>query len=1798
MLTSSSISISGYDLNEMLHEGDDTIIYRAISQLDKQPVILKILKADYPSIDAIACLKHEYKITENLDLEGVVKVLRLETHENRLAIVFEDFNGYSLKQLLITGKQELKSFIKIAIQLAQALVSVHTCQIIHKDIKPANIIINPETGVVKLTDFSIASRLDKETTQLANPNQLEGTLVYISPEQTGRMNRTLDYRSDFYSLGVTFYEILTGQLPFQSYDPLELVYCHIAKQPTEIETLNPEIPTAISSIVNKLMAKNAEDRYQTAKGLLADLEICQEQLETTGEITDFIPGRLDVLSQLLIPQKLYGRETQVNSLLEAFERVSQGSRELILVSGYSGIGKSSVVNEVNKPITRAKGFFISGKFDQFQRNIPYASLIQALSSLMRQLLTENATKLETWRSKILAAVKSHGQVIIDVIPEVELIIGKQPEVVKLSAVESENRFNRVFSQFIQVFAKKKHPLVIFLDDLQWADSATLKLIKLLISDKNTKYLLLIGAYRDNEVSITHPLMAIIEEITQDGTVVNNIILQALSLEDFNSLIADTLHQNPEPIKSLVDLLYNKTGGNPFFLTQILLVLYQENLFKFNFEIALWQWDIEKIQAIGITDKSIVELIASRIINLSPATQEMLKLAACVGNRFSLDILSIVSAKSITSTARELYSALQCGLILPLSDTYRIPLAFEQEESIKLSFDSKQISYKFLHDRIQQAAYSLIPENSKQGTHLKIGQLLLQQTPTESLAENILDIVNQLNVGLDLLTQQSEKYELAKLNLLAGKKAKAATAYESSGRYLNIGLELLTVDSWNQFYDLTLNLYIEATEAEYLNGHFENAHKLVDIALSQANSILDKVKLHEIKMLTYMAHNQMPEVLEIGVKALKELGVILPKKPTKLNVLSALIQTKLTLIGKPIEDLALLPEMSDPYKLAAMQILLQIVPAASQAGSFLFVLAVFAMVRLSVKYGKSAVSAYAYAAYGTILSDKFNQVETGYSLGKLAIELLSNTNTNSLKATVYFVHNGTIRFYKEHIKDTIAPLLEGMQSGLELGNIENAGYCAVIAGYHSLLSGENLELVDKKILSYVDLMQKLRLESLAAATSVFRQVTLNLQAKSLMKTALVGEAFDEITMASEVTKNYSFKGFYYGSKTILCYLFEEYELAIENAIIAEETHTDNVGLLIYTVNNFYYSLALISFSEQALSLKKKQYLKQVAANQQQMKKWAKQAPCNFQHKYELVEAEKARVLGKLQVAIDLYDCAIAGAKKNGYIQEEALGNELAAKFYMGLGKEKIAKTYMTEAYYGYIHWGAIAKVQDLDERYNNLIIRTQNVKQLEIDVTRTIATTKINYSQTTSNSNGVLDLATVIKASQAISSEIVLDKLLDALLNIILENAAAQKGCLILAKDNELFIEAITTTANSSIILQSTPIQESQDIPISIVQYVARTQENLVINDVISQSLYQSDVYIKYHQPKSILCSPIFYQGKFIGLLYLENKLIAGAFTSERVNILNLITSQAAISLENSRLYQQAQDYAKQLEFSLSELKQMQLHLVQSEKMSTLGNLVSGIAHEINNPIGFIIGNLKPASEYVKDLLKLISLYQHYYPQPVVEITETVEEVDLEYVREDLPKLIASMQEGINRIYDVSISLRTFSRGDTQTTIPCNLYEVIESTILILKHRLKASHTRPAIEVVKNYDDIPLVRCFPGQLSQVFMNLLANAIDALEESNIGRNIDEIKLNPSRITISTKLNEDQKSVLIRIKDNGVGMNPEVKQKIFDHLFTTKPVGKGTGLGLAIALQIIIEKHGGSIEVNSALGQGTEFVIQLPI
>ena len=908
------INLPGYEIHQKINEGAKSIVYRGKSHGEQQPVIIKILKAEYPSIEEITRLRQEYKITQSLACEGIIKSYALENYRHSFALILEDFGGQSLSQFLKTEKLSILEFLKIAISLAETLVQLHQVPIIHKDIKPSNVIINLETKQIKLIDFSIASRLTFEQQNTTNPHLLQGTLAYMSPEQTGRMNRTIDYRSDFYSLGVTFYEMLTGVLPFNSTDPMELVHCHIAKEPPSLEqfkiqkrqkqTSNKDgreqssetvkIPQMISQIVIKLMAKNTEHRYQSATGLKFDLETCLFKLQNYGNIESFYLGERDSPNQLLIPQKLYGRETEIASLFAAFNRVAsqkleveknpQFQSEIMLVSGYSGIGKTSIVNEVHKAIVEARGSFIKGKFEQFKSNIPYAALIQAFQGLIRQLLTETDEQIAFWKDNILKAITPNAQIIIDVIPKVELIIGKQPEVPKLSSLEAENRFNRVFQEFIGLFCQVEHPLVIFVDDLQWADAASLKLIQLLMSNENIKNLFIIRAYRDNEVSSTHLLTLTLEKIKATKTPVNNIKVQALSYPYVKQLIEETLSSNVnlEQLQLLAELISNKTQGNPFFITQLLKKMYVDNLISYQINTNTWQWNLDEIQAIGITDYTILELMAMKIRKLSPTTQKMLKLAACIGNYFSLELLAIINQKSTFLTAQELWIALQEGLILPQSENYKIPLVFTEIESPQLRLEDVQVNYKFLHDKVQQAAYSLIPYSERKATHLHIGQLLLKNTTPQTQEENIFALVNQLNFGIDLLNNTSEKEQLSRLNLIAGQKAKSSTAYEASVNYLHFARQLLAPNSWQNQYKLTFNIYLKLAEAEYLNTNLEEAKNLCELVLPHIENNLDKVKIYQIKIKINLAKSEINLALDNGETALQLLGVSLLKVKTANN----------------------------------------------------------------------------------------------------------------------------------------------------------------------------------------------------------------------------------------------------------------------------------------------------------------------------------------------------------------------------------------------------------------------------------------------------------------------------------------------------------------------------------------------------------------------------------------------------------------------------------------------------------------------------------------------------------------------------------------------------------------------------------------------------------------------------------------------------------------------------------------------------------------------------------------------------
>jgi predicted ATPase/serine phosphatase RsbU (regulator of sigma subunit)/tRNA A-37 threonylcarbamoyl transferase component Bud32 len=1513
------LGIPGYQILAQIYESANSFIYRGIRDRDRLPVILKLLKAELPTPAEKLRYQQEYKISKSLDFSGVVKPYSLEKYHNSLAIFFEDLGAESLSLWQQKHQITLTEFLEIAIATVGILGQIHSARIIHKDINPSNIVINPKTGEVKIIDFGISTVLSVENPTLKNPNVLEGTLAYIAPEQTGRMNRAIDYRADYYSLGATFYELLTKRQPFDGNDAIELVHCHIAKQPIEPQKVNPEIPKTLSDIVMKLLAKTAEDRYQSAWGIQADLDLCLTQLQTQGKIEDFPIGQHDISDKFQIPQKLYGRETEIESLLAVFERVAGGLQEaaeratpetgqslkvrshseMMLVFGYSGIGKSVLVQEIYKPITQKKGFFISGKFDQFQRNIPYSAVIKAFQELVRQLLAESEAQLQQWREKILAAVKANGQVVIDVIPELELIIGKQPELSELPPAESQNRFNLVFHNFIGVFCQPEHPLVIFLDDLQWADSATLQLLQLIMTDVQLQYLFAIGAYRDNEVSAAHPLMLTINEIQKTGGVINSISLLPLKLNDISRLIADTLKCDIEKAQPLANLVQQKTEGNPFFINEFLKSLYAEKLLQFRATSSYqggtkgeWHWDLKQIQAKGITD-NVVELMAGKIQQLSQPTQELLKFAACIGNQFDANTLAIVSGNSVKITNGKLLEAIGENLIIPMGDDYKLLEVEEVGEDLK-------VNYKFLHDRIQQAAYSLIPEVEKQVVRYLIGQLLLRNTLPEQREHKIFDIVNHLNFGSELIAEQSQRNELAALNLFAGKKAKASAAYKSALDYFLAGRQLLSADSWQTQYDLTLDLYQEAAESAYITTDFDRMEELATPVLQQALTVLDKVKVYQVKILAHLAQSQFRQAVDMALSVLELLGISYPKQPTPADIQAALQTTQAALAGRKIEDLIDLPPMTAPDRLAAMQVMSTTFAAAYFSFPEILPLFVFKQVNLSLEYGNAPYSLPAYANCGLFLSAIFNDIESGYQFGELALNLLERINSSEVKAETLHIVNGFVKHCKESVRKTLKLTQDACAIGLEIGDIEYACHAGSMYALHGYFIGKELTEFEREMATYGDMMRQLKQEADLNFNEIYRQAVFNLMDRSENPCELIGEAYNEGIQLPLMLKanNRSAVFIIYLQKTILCYLFGELADAVKYADLAAQDLAGVVGSLLAPLFYFYDALVQSAVYFDRSESDRIQILERVNVNLDRLKVLATHAPMNYLHKVELIEAELCRVKGQNFEAMDWYDRAIATAKENEYLNEEALSYELAAKFYISKNKTSIAKTYLQNARYCYLCWGASAKVKDLDTCYPQLLPR-QTSTGTSIFGTKT----SVPPASTGSSSSSMLDFTTVIKASQAISGEVVLTSLLSNLIKLAIENAGAQKGFLLLPNSSgELRIEAVGNVDGSVEVLQSIAVNNSQNLPRSIIDYVARTQSDVVLNDA-REGNFTTDPYIALNQPKSVLSAPIINQGKLIGILYLENNLATDAFTADRLAVLNILSAQAAISLENAQLYQ-------------------------------------------------------------------------------------------------------------------------------------------------------------------------------------------------------------------------------------------------------------------------------------------------------
>ena len=1773
-MTSTPVTLPGYHFNEKIHSSSRTVVYRGRDIANGQPVVIKLMRHEYPSFSEIIKFRNQYAIAKNLEIEGIIKTYALERYENRYALIMEDMGGVSLAEYPDKSSLSLPQFLALAIQLADILHQLHNNSIIHKDIKPANILIHPGTKKINLIDFSISSVLPKETQTIQTPNILEGTLAYLSPEQTGRMNRGIDYRSDFYSLGVTFYELLTGILPFKKEDPLELIHAHIAERPKAIGDICPQ---PLSDIVLKLMAKNAEDRYQSALGLKYDLEKCLTQYQENGEIELFTLGERDICSRFNIPEKLYGREEEVNTLLDAFERVATGQSEMMLVAGFSGIGKTAVVNEVHKPIVKNRGYFIKGKFDQFNRNIPLYSFVQAFRSLMGQILSESDAQLTDWKTQILEAVGTNGQVLVDVIPELELVIGQQPPVPELSGSAAQNRFNLLFEKFITVFTTPEHPLVMFLDDLQWADSASLNLMKVLMGDSERGYLLLLGAYRDNEVFPAHPLMLTLGELAKQEAALSTITLAPLSVHHINQLVAETLSCHVEQAQTVTEFLYQKTQGNPFFTTQFLVVLYEDELIVFNAYLGYWECDLVQVRDAALTD-DVVEFMALRLQKLPAETQEVLKLAACIGNQFDLETLAIVREASSEEVAAEIWSALQEGTILPISEAYK----FFQGAIDSAKPETVVVNYRFLHDRVQQAAYALIPDQEKASAHYQLGQLLLKQASQEEIHERIFEIVNNLNYGIDAIANQTECLQIASLNLRAARKAKQSIAYGAAVEYLNVGIQLLKEESWDNEYQLSFDLHKECSETEYLKGNLERSEILAFQTLERARSVIDRAEIYNILIIQHTVTAKYQESIDEGKIALNLLGIQWNEENLSQEMDEEFQLAKKLLGNREISSLIEIPEMEIPEKRSAIKLLHNLLPSAFSINQPLWSVLVVKMVNLSLQYGHISECCFGYSFYGVLLSSMFGDHEAGYEFGVLSVKLSHKFKDLAQQTKASNILAAFLIHWKKPIKYCEQFNREGYLSGLESGQFQFVGYITynrILSRFHS---GRILSEVLADFPMYLPVLDKIQ---------HYYSYDITIGCQYAISDLVYPQLSDiDATSQENQEKRYLENCYSRDSFPAICiykilrgqslYFFEQSQQALEYLVSAQEFLHCISGHFIIAEHIYYQSLVRLNLYREVPEKEKSQIVEPVKKNKEQLTKWSRNCPQNFQHKLALVEAEVARNHQNKVQAIELYDRAIAGAKENEYIQDEALANELFAKFYLDWGREKEASVYMQDAYYCYAGWGAKAKTDHLEEHYPELLKPIlQKERQSFSSGTSISKITSTSHSQTATvaNISSILDFSSLLKASQALSGEIELDRLLSKILKIILENAGATKGALLLTSKQGLTVEAIATRNNDELqfdsIHQSIPLDDYPDLPTGLINYVRRTTETALLDAETAQTQFPAERYLLRFSPQSLLCLPLLERGNLIGILYLENTLIADAFTSDRIELLDALCAQAAISLENARLYNnleiKVQERTAELSQALQDLKNTQKQLVESEKMAALGGLVAGVAHEINTPVGTSITLASTLNDETQEFAKAIasgqlkrSLLNNY-----VETSQECSQLIVDNLQR-AGELVSSFKQVA--VDQTNLEIRTFY-------LKAYLSEILTSLMPNIRqggHQLKIEG-----------DESIQVKTYPGALAQIVTNLINNSLShGYPDGHSGQ-------------LTWRVGKEAEKIVIEYSDDGCGIPEADLEKIFEPFYTTARNQGGTGLGLHIVYNTIAQKLKGKIAVSSQLGRGVQFKLSLP-
>ncbi len=1734
------IKILGYNIENLIYKGVHSTFYRGTRLLDNKKVIIKILNSEYPSLEEIESTKREYQITNKPYGDKVIKVYGMEKYKNSICIILEDFGAISLSELLSTKKLDLYNRLSIATDISDAVWSIHKQGVIHKDINPYNIVMNFETNELKVIDFGISTDLNSEKLQFMA--KLEGTCLYIPPEQTGKINRIIDQRSDLYSLGVTLYELFTGKVPFTG-DDLEVIHGHLARKPVEPKIVNSEVPQIISDIIMKLLSKNSEDRYQTALGLKYDLEFCLRNLKIIKEIIDFKIGQNDISSKFQIPQKLYGREEEIRTLKDIIKNIRHNKAKLTLISGCPGIGKTSIVNEIINDVIDKGGYFISGKFEQFERNIPYSALITALRQLIKNLIND-AKNHEFWKDRFKNALGANAKIIANLIPELEQITGKLPEVNKLNPTEEKNRFNLVFRDFVNAVSNKQNPLIIYLDDVHWSDHSTIELIKYLLSSEIENFNVII-AYRDNEISEKHPLKLILEDLitkAENTEFLKHIFLEPLKKEAVNELVSDTLKRNFEDTKTLTDFIYQKTKGNPFFTSQLLKSIYEIGAFKFNMENLSWEWELEKIDQLQVSD-NVIEFLIQNLSSLSDEALSIIKSASCIGNYFDLRTLYKISdIQKNESTA--LWTVIERELIIPLDYNYRLLLNIDKDKYLQ---SNMEVRFKFSHDRIQQAVYSLISEEDKVSIHNKIGKILLTSYRNNQLESNIFELVNHLNISRSIITNKDEMLELAELNVNAGKRAMSNSSYDIAGNYFSIGKSLLFENGSNMYKNILFDISLNYAQTCYLSGNIDKAIDLCEDLSQIATNNIEKAKVCILKTSIYDLMIERKDLILFETKkALELFDIFLPEVKEeieqKVSEMTGKMQESLT--GTSPEELARrLPIMKDENKITAMKIMANALPAVFHINPPLYLLMQLIMFDMTVIYGISIASCKGFAECGIAQSLVYNNYDMAYQFGLASFIILDRLKAEDMRSGAYFVFGSFMSHWKAHYSESIEYFDLSIKNGLENGDIIHPSYSAAHKFNYILNTGKNLTTCKIELDKVDKFLKNNNAMLLLEYSEYYRYMIYQLQSNYNY------DMENSILEKTKETGNMYCLSTFGHINFMVNYLLENFEAAEKWYNFAEAYVAGASGTFNMVDYYMFQSLLFIKKYENTLDENKNEILNKLNSNLSKLKTWSASCAENFAHKYYIVLAEVNRIQNSpLETIIDLYKKSLDSIRDGDFIHMRALINEIIGEFWLSREDEIIGSAYIKEAYYLYKQWGASEKVNILNTKYPDIFKNLNDQK---------VSSLRPNSLHTSVSD---LDLMSILKASQAISKEIKLDKLLTVLLETIIENAGAQYGFIVLKNlfDDNLYVEAIKSKNDEIKLMDSTPISDELDVCLEVLQSVIRTKEHIVIEDALKDQHYQYYEYIKSMSVRSVLCAPIIHQSDLKGIIYLENNLTDNAFSIKQLEVIKMLSSQIALSIEKAQLSQ-----------ALEKIKDTQKQLVEAEKMASLGNLVAGVAHEINTPVGVAVTAVSHMMGTTENIIKNYNDDNISKSELEEYLNDSMETIELLFM--NLNKA-ATLINGFKRVSaDMSVEdKRTF-----------NFKKYINDILLSLSPKLKKYKHNIEVFCDENIE----ILSYPGVYSQIITNLIINSIMH------GYNEDD------KGNIKIRVTKDENNIKLIYSDDGKGMDSETKSKIFEPFFTTNRL-TGTGLGLHIVFNLVTQTLKGTITCESSPNKGTEFIIEFKV